>query len=201
MHDVKNIKRKFRPDDAHKMNSPWNIAADFRINMSFSSEEIAGMLREYEEDYHTGMNLGEVSDMIYDYTSDYPFLVSRLCKMLDEEIPGSEEIPDKKSAWTKEGILRAVKMLLSEKNTLFESLTGKLNDYPELKSVIYLLLFEGQNIAYNPDDPAIDMALMFGFVKVKDNSVIVANRIFETRLYGCMMGKIGREEGTLLCVP
>lgn len=187
VHDVKNIKRKFRPDDAHKVNSPWNIAADFRINMSFSSEEIAGMLKKYEDDYPTGMNLEEMSCLIYDYTSGYPFLVSRLCKMLDEEIPGSEGFPDKKSAWTKEGILKAVKMLLSEKNTLFESLTGKLNDYPELKNVIYLLLFEGQNIAYNPDDPAIDMALMFGFVKVKDNSVIVANRIFETRLYNMFL--------------
>lgn len=30
VYDVRNIKRKIRPDGEHKMNSPWNIAADFR---------------------------------------------------------------------------------------------------------------------------------------------------------------------------
>ena len=35
----------------HRLNSPWNIAADFNIDMSFSAEEIAGMLQEYEKDY------------------------------------------------------------------------------------------------------------------------------------------------------
>ena len=50
VYDVKNLRRKIRPDDEHKMNSPWNIAADFNIDLSFSEEEISGMLREYEMD-------------------------------------------------------------------------------------------------------------------------------------------------------
>lgn len=33
VYDVKNIKRKIRPEDDHKMNSPWNIAVDFTIDM------------------------------------------------------------------------------------------------------------------------------------------------------------------------
>lgn len=36
VYDVRSIKRKIRPDEEHKMNSPWNIAADFDIDMSFS---------------------------------------------------------------------------------------------------------------------------------------------------------------------
>ena len=32
--DVKNLKRKLRPEDAHKINSPWNIAADFNVDMT-----------------------------------------------------------------------------------------------------------------------------------------------------------------------
>lgn len=51
VYDVKNFRRKIRPDDEHKMNSPWNIAADFNVDMSFSRSEIAGMLYEYEQDY------------------------------------------------------------------------------------------------------------------------------------------------------
>ncbi len=49
--------------------------------------------------------------------------------------------------------------------------------------MIYLLLFQGQTIAYNADDQAMDMLLMFGFVRVEQETIQLANRIFETRLY------------------
>ena len=34
VYDVRNIRRKLRPEDEHKQNSPWNIAADFDVDMS-----------------------------------------------------------------------------------------------------------------------------------------------------------------------
>ena len=37
---------------------------------------------------------------------------------------------------------------------------------------------QGQTIAYNADDPATDMLLMFGFVKVEQGTLQIANRIF-----------------------
>ncbi len=145
------------------------------------------MLESYENDHHTGMNIQNMARLLFDFTSGYPVLVSWLCKLIDERIPGSTYFPDKTSAWTKQGCLEAVKILLEEKSPLFESLTGKLSDYPELKKIIHLLLFQGQRIAYNPDDPAIDAAIMFGFVKVSNGSVAVSNRIFETRLYNMFL--------------
>lgn len=187
VYDVKNLKRKIVADDEHKVNSPWNIAADFLIDMSFSAKDIAGMLAEYESDHHTGMNIKMISGFIYDYTSGYPFLVSRICKLIDERIAGTTDFPTKADAWTKEGFLEAIKMLLAEKNTLFESLVGKLNAYPELKSLLYSLLFLGQSIMYNPDNEAIDMAIMFGFAKEDNGTVVIANRIFETRLYNLFL--------------
>ena len=183
VYDVRNVKRKIRPDEEHRVNSPWNIAADFDINMSFSEEDIAGMIEQYENDHQTGMDIKRISELLYEYTSGYPFLVSRLCKLMDEKLAGSEEFSDRRSAWTEEGVQESVKILLSEKNPLFESLIGKLNDYPELKNMIYILLFQGQPIAYNPDDSSIDMLMMFGFVKAEKLTVQIANRIFETRLY------------------
>ena len=211
LYDVKNIKRKIRPDEEHKVNSPWNthvgneengssltfddcpwdyrepvpynIAADFLVDMNFSVQDIAGMLEEYESDHHTGMDIKRMAEMLYDYTSGYPFLVSRLCKLIDEQIAGSPEYPDRSSAWTKEGFLEAVKILLNEKNTLFESLTGKLTDYPELNTMLRSLLFAGKNIAHNPYVPSINNAAMFGFVKNHHGTVVIANRIFETWLY------------------
>lgn len=183
VHDVKNLRRKLRPEDNHKVNSPWNIAADFKIDMSFTQEEINGMLREYEEDYHTGMEIGEMAKLLYDYTSGYPFLVSRLCKFIDEEVFGKEGYNTRNEAWTREGFNEAVKMLLTEKNTLFESLSEKLISYPELNTMLRAMLFSGRTISYNIYEPSISIAELFGFVKGKNGVMMVANRIFETWLY------------------
>ena len=59
-----------------------------------------------------------------------------------------KEYGGKKSAWTKKGFLEAVRILLSEKNMLFESLREKLESYPELNSMLYSLLFTGKAIVY-----------------------------------------------------
>ena len=188
VYDVRNIKVKIRPEDDHKVNSPWNIAAKFDIDMSFSAGEIMKMLENYEEDHHTGMDIIEISELLYSYTSGYPYLVSGLCKLMDEEIPKENPLfSDKSSAWTRDGFLKAVKKMLYEQSPLFDSLTGKLYEYPELRNIVYRLLFQGQNIAYNPDDPIIQMAKMFGFVKEENSSVVIANRIFETRLYNMFL--------------
>ena len=146
VYDVKTLKVKLHPQDETKYNSPWNIAADFKVDMSFSREEIAGMLDEYEKDYHTGMDVELLAGLIREYTSGYPFLVSRICQLLDEEISVKKEYGGKKSAWTKKGFLEAVRILLSEKNMLFESLREKLESYPELNSMLYSLLFTGKAI-------------------------------------------------------
>lgn len=45
VYDIKNLKRKFvHNDEPIRLNSPWNIAADFLVDMSFSRQDIAGML-------------------------------------------------------------------------------------------------------------------------------------------------------------
>ncbi len=73
--DIKNLKVKMRSEKEHEKNSPWNIAADFDVEMSLSKAGIEGMMKAYEEDYHTGMDIAGISEQIYDYTSGYPFLV------------------------------------------------------------------------------------------------------------------------------
>ena len=180
--DVKNLKRKLRPEDAHKFNSPWNIAADFNIDMSLSAEGISGMLDDYENDHHVGMNTVRLAQEIHDYTGGYPFLVSRICQIIDIELIGGN-IYEPVAAWTSFGISEAVKRILFEKNTLFDSLMGKVYDNAPLKSVLQNILFGGERIPYNPDNiPAMD-GEMYGFVKNDSGAIAVANRIFETRLY------------------
>lgn len=189
VYDVRNIKRKLRPDEEHKVNSPWNIAAKFQVDMNFSAEEIAKMLKEYESTYHTGMDIKKISTLIYDYTSGYPYLVCSLCKNLDEEIPGTADFPDKSSAWTPQGFIEAEKLLLSDNNALFQSLTGKLTDYPKLRTVLYQLLFTGKPIPYVLQNQYIDIAAMFGFIKNNNGNAVISNRIFESILYNLFISE------------
>ncbi|MCD7818501.1 MAG: AAA-like domain-containing protein [Lachnospiraceae bacterium] len=189
VYDVRNIKRKIRLEDEHKENSPWNIAADFKVSLGFSKEDIEEMLGQYEEDYHTGMDVSMIAELIYSYTSGYPYLTSRLCKFADERISGSERFPDRESAWTKAGILEAVKLLENESNSLFQSMKGKLKEFPELRSVLYDLLFTGKPVPYSSMNDYIEIAEMFGFIKNKNGSAVISNRIFEAVLYSWFMSE------------
>ena len=172
VHDIRNLRQKIRPDAEHKHNSPWNIASPFDIDMSFSPDDIAGMLTDYENDHHTGMDIADISQLIYDYTSGYPVLVAEFCKIMDEL-----------SDWSSHGAIEANKQILIKKTPLFESLIGKLEDNESLRKLMHGILFKGQKIPYNPDDATIDDAFMYGFVKNDHGLIAVANRVFEVRIY------------------
>lgn len=183
VYDIKNLKLKLRPETEHRYNSPWNIAARFTVDMNFSAEEIADMLREYETDHKTGMNAAGAAALIYDYTSGHPYLVSAICKRLDEEISGSGDFADAAEVWTARGIVEAVRCILDERISLFDSMMRHLEEYPEMKDMLRLILFQGRRISYNPDHPSVNLAVMFGYVIKRDGCVQVANRIYEMRLY------------------
>jgi len=182
--DVKHLKSKIRDDGQHKVNSPWNIAADFDIDMSLSAEGIKGMLDEYEADHNTGMDTKETAKQIRDYTNGYPFLVSRICQLIDTEVAKTMQ---PSAAWGRRGLSEAVKLLLAENNTLFQSLTGKLNNYPDLKAALRSILMEGTKLTWNPDQEEIVQMQMYGFVRNDNNAVKIDNRIFETRLYNLFL--------------
>ena len=151
--------------------------------MGFDAGQIREMLSEYEQDHRMGMDVGEMSGLLYSYTSGYPFLVSRICKILDEKVS------EKYSPWTKEGFLEAIKILSVEKNPLFDSLVNKLTDYPALGKMMRSILFAGDNIPYNPGNHVNDIASMFGFIRNYQGNVSVANRIFETYLYDLFLSE------------
>lgn len=184
--DIKHIKGNIRNDNDSKVNSPWNISADFKIDMSLSADGIKGMLDEYEADHNTGMNTKLIADSIYEHTSGYPFLVSRICQIIDEQL-----VPDKfdslNKAWTKQGFNEAIKILLSEKNSLFQSLTGKLTNYPDLKRSIRSILMEGTTLSYSALQESISQMEMYGFIKNNHNTVAISNRIFEMLLYNLFL--------------
>ncbi len=173
VYDIKNLKLKMRPESDHQYNSPWNIATNFDVDMSFNVADVEGMLHEYENDHHTGMAIHELSQWIIDYTSGYPFLVSKLCKTIDEKNLGGNYA----------GILEAVKQLLVERNTLFDDMNKKLSDFPELRNMLKNILYNGESYRYNADDKSTELAKMFNFITNDHGMVRISNRIFETRLY------------------
>lgn len=111
--------------------------------MSFQADDIERMLSEYEEDYHTGMDIRQASRWIFEYTAGYPYMVSRICKLLDERVAGTEAFPHKKDAWTGEGFQEAIRLLLKEPNMLFDDMVKKLQDTPDLKTMLSDILFRG----------------------------------------------------------
>ncbi len=181
VYDVKTLKLKLHPQEEMKYNSPWNIAVDFQMDMSFDCEDIESMLEEYEAEHQTGMNVRDIAGMIYDYTSGYPYLVSRICQLIDERVV--EMFRDEASVWTKEGVLAAIKILLKEPNTLFDDMTKKLLDYPQLKEMLQNILFGGIDFPFKRETPMVDLGVTFGFLKDKNGIVAVSNRIFETQFY------------------
>ncbi len=182
--DIRHLKSRIRADADAKQNSPWNIAADFTVDMSLQKEGIRGMLDEYEADHHTGMDTERIAGLIREYTNGYPFLVSRICQLIDTQVCRDME-PNE--AWTVRGIDEAIKVMLSENSTLFLSLATKLNNYQELKASLHNILMEGEKLVYNPYQEEISQMQMYGFIRNENNSVSIDNRIFETWLYNLFL--------------
>ena len=182
VYDIKNLKLKLRTEEEHQYNSPWNIAADFDIDMSFSADEIAAMLGEYEADNRKGMDIAAVAELIYQYTCGYPYLVSAICKLLDERVPRLEVFADCRNVWSGKGITEAVKLLLNRKTPLFESMVKQLDQHEDLRKTVEIILYKGERIPFSPDAKSINLGLMFAFLKEENGQVVIANRIFEMRM-------------------
>lgn len=182
VHDIKNLKLKIRPEEEHQYNSPWNIAANFNLDMNFSAEQIAGMLREYEADHHAGMDVNMVAEEIYRYTSGYPYLVSLICKTIDEVLPTENVSLRKDAAWGGEGITEAVKIILKTKTPLFESMIKQLDTYSDMKEMLQDIIYQGKKVPFSPAEKYINLGMMFGYLKEENGRVAVANRIFEMYL-------------------
>ena len=183
--DMKALKRKIRPDDMHKLNSPWNIAADFQKDMSLSIDGITGMLKEYQTEQGADMNPGNIAAELHNYTEGYPFLVCRLCQIIDKTLHRN---------WSIQGVSQAVKLLLAENNTLFDSLMEKVIEHRDLSNILQKLLFSGEQLSYSPYDIPVQEASMYGFIKEQQGMIKLSNRIFETLLYNYFLTKMEMQD-------
>ncbi len=174
VYDIKNLKLKLRPDEEKKYNSPWNIAADFNVDMTFHPEEIAQMLGDYENDVHTGMDIQTISEEIYKYTNGYPFLVSYICKIIDEQFEKN---------WTPESVVRAVKLIVQGGSTLMDDLSKNLEHYPDFREFMFQVAVNSEDYAYTLMNPMVSMGNMFSYIRNRNGRVAIHNLVFEEALY------------------
>jgi len=193
VHDVKSLKSKIRPEDEQKFNSPWNIAADFEVDMALNTTEIASMLRQYAENKdNLRIDIPVIADWLFYYTSGYPFLVSYLCKQMDEKIlpaqkEGSREL-------TVEHVREATAGLLKSSNTNFDSLIKNLENNPGLYDFVKSIAVEGESISYHVTDNLVSQAKTYGMIGEDRGICKIHNKIYEQLIHDHMMLKLLREK-------
>ena len=161
-----------------KYNSPWNVAVDFRVDMSFSTKEIGTMLKTYDEDHMYGIDIEAVSEEIYRYTDGYPFLVSLICLWIDERLPekGHKE-------WNVSGVRQAVREIVKNSNTLFDDIIKNIENIKSFGTFVERILLEGNQVPFKVSNPEINLGVTFGIIKEKDGLCQISNIIFETYIY------------------
>jgi hypothetical protein len=180
VHDVKSLKVKIRGNEEQKYNSPWNIAAEFKVDMNLQVSEIKPMLDEYVADKGVKMDTQLMAERLFYYTSGYPFLVSKLCKMLDEDIIKNGE-------WTIEDIDAAVRVLVTEKNTNFDTLTKNLKNNPELYNLVYQIAIDNDIVPFNAHNELTDLGITLGLFKSHNGAGLrIHNRIYAEVIYNYM---------------
>ena len=184
VHDIKTLKNKLRTQEESQYLSPWNIATDFEVRMSFIPTEIIPMLAEYEEAENITMDKASIAERLYYYTSGYPFLVSKLCKIIAEKLAPKKA----EKHWVLEDVEVAVRLLLKETNTNFDSLIKNLENNQALYDLTYKLIIEGDKIPFNQYNPTIHQGVLYGVFK-KNGQLKIHNRIYEQLIYEYMTSK------------
>ncbi len=190
VHDVKTLKMKIRPDEEQKYNSPWNIAADYKVDMNLNPHEIVPMLAEYSADKNVKMDVQKIADALFYYTSGYPFLVSKLCKMLDEDYLKHDE-------WTGNDIETAARQLAKESNANFDTLTKNLENNPELYNLVYSIAIDNNQIPFNAHDPTLNLGILYG-IFVENDGLKIHNRIYNEVLVEYMSFRVLKQNITRL---
>ncbi len=174
VHDVKTLKLKLRPNEERKYNSPWNIAADFKVDMNLQPQEIKPMLEEYAQDRGVTIDATAVAERLFYYTSGYPFLVSKLCKIFDEELLTRKTEP----TWTTHDVDLAATQLLREDNTNFQELTKNLENNKDLYQLTMSLVLNEQDFSFDLREPTISLGVIYGIFADR-NGLAIHNRIYQ----------------------
>lgn len=149
--------------------------------------EIKPMLDEYVADKDVKMNTLQIAETLFYYTSGYPFLVSKLCKMLDEDLIENGE-------WRVEDVEIAVKKLINEENTNFDNLIKNLENNQELYDAVYEVAIASNFVPFNVHSPIINLGRLHGIFVAGNGGgrVMIHNRIYTEVIINYMIDKMRR---------
>ncbi|MCP4158027.1 MAG: PD-(D/E)XK nuclease family protein [bacterium] len=120
-------------------------------------------------------------------TSGHPFLVSKLCRIIDDKFSWRGGVPD-----------AALNLLLKEKNTNFDSLVKNLENNSGLYDLVLKLIMNEMEYSFNIHNPVIEAGKRFGILRERQGRAVIHNRVYEQLLYNYMASKLetsGKIEG------
>ena len=189
VHDIKTLKAKIRVDEETKYNSPWNIAVDFEVDLSFAACEIETMLQDYSQEKNIRPDIPAITEKLYYYTSGYPYLVSKLCKFIDEKIVSERE--DKN--WSVSDVEAAFTMIVNKgyTTTLFDSMIKNLENNKDMHKLVSEVIINGKHFDFTIANPVINIGHLYGIIIQSEHGRChIHNRIFEQRIYDYMMSEL-----------
>jgi energy-coupling factor transporter ATP-binding protein EcfA2 len=202
LHDIKSLKSKINPEASAQYNSPWNIAADFNVVMELQPNEIVPMLEDYCQEQQVTMDTEGVAEALFYYSSGYPFLVSAMCKWIDEQLlPTKLAHPNTigtEREWTVFDVETAADYLIrsSRNTTNFDTLIKNLENHPDLYDLVYRMVIENEFIPYNNYAPLISLGLLHGIFR-NGQGVNIHNRIYREIIVNYMTVKTITEKKSL----
>ena len=88
--------------------------------------------------------------------------------------------------WKKEYMDLAVKEILRDSNTNFDSLIKNIENNEALKKLVKRIILENDEVTYIADNPIINLGIIYGIFRNENNEVKINNRIYEQRIYNYM---------------
>jgi hypothetical protein len=167
-------------------NSPWNIAVDFEVELCLFPNEIAAMLEDYSAERKVKIDIPFFTEYLLYFTSGYPFLVSYLCKIIDEKI-----LPRKQTkTWKPEDLVDAVQIALTKDNTNFDTLIKNLENNPDLYEFVFKIIMSGMDFTYNRHNAIIKFGTIYGILKEEKGKTRVHNRLYAQIIYNYMSSSL-----------
>jgi hypothetical protein len=161
--------------------------------MNLQPTEIVPMLEEYAQDREVVVNAVAVAERLFYYTSGYPFLVSKLCKIFDEELVAEKA----EKTWTTHDVDVAAQQLIRETNTNFDELSKNLDNNPDLYQLTQSIAIEGEQFAFEPNDTTASLGIQYGIFADR-NGLAIHNLIYQQVIINKMSFRIQREHTRLI---
>ena len=94
------------------------------------------------------------------------------------------------SKWEKSDTENAVQIILGKQNTNFESLITNIENNRNIYKLVYEIIIDGKRIIYNPHNPLLDLAKIYGIIIQSGELIKINNFIYQQIIYNYLISKI-----------